>query len=102
VANLNPPPVSSPFDANAPKPSPEWIRWINQLYNLLAGGELVASVSYEDNAQLDAFQRLRVSIGNTLFDTQQEYGLDTRESWDAVANGNYAALSFNGSVYNAG
>lgn len=59
-------------------------------------------VSFRDTAQLDAFSRLRVSNAFTLFDSQQEYGLDTRTSWDATANGvALAAASSNGSVSNA-
>lgn len=44
-----------------------------------------------DSAQLDAFGRLRVSQPTTLFDSQQEYGLDTRTTWDIAANGTYGA-----------
>jgi hypothetical protein len=55
-------------------------------------------VSLANNAQLDAFGRLRVSTPTTLFDAQQEYGLDTRSTWDIAANGNYGAYASNGSV----
>lgn len=55
-----------------------------------------------DGPQLDAFGRLRVSSPNTVFDSQQEYGLDTLRVWDAAANGTYAAMSTAGSVTNGG
>ncbi len=41
-------------------------------------------VTLKDGPQLDGFSRLRVSMPTTLFDSQQEYGLDTRRTWDAV------------------
>lgn len=56
------------------------------------------SVSLADGVQLDAFSRLRVSEAYTLFDSQQEYGLDTLRTWDASANGTLASLSTNGSA----
>ena len=59
-------------------------------------------ITYADSTQLDAFSRLKVSLANTLFDSQQEYGLDTRRVWDAVANGTYAAAASNGFVSSAG
>lgn len=55
---------------------------------------------------VDAFSRLRVSTPNTLFDSQQEYGLCTRRCWDGVVY-NGAALytitnpSSNGSITDA-
>ncbi len=44
-------------------------------------------VELSDSPALDSFQRLRVSQSTTLFDSQQEYGLDTLRTWDATANG---------------
>ncbi len=61
-----------------------------------------SQVTLKDGPQLDAFSRLRVSIPNTLFDSQQEYGLDTLRTWDAVANGTYATGSTDGSVSSGG
>lgn len=60
------------------------------------------SVDFADSAGIDSFNRLRVSTARTLFDSQQEYGLDTLRTWDAVANGTYASMSSNGSVSNTG
>ncbi len=57
-------------------------------------------ITLKDGPQLDAFGRLRVSQANTLFDSQQEYGLNTRRIWDATANGTLATPSSNGSVTN--
>jgi hypothetical protein len=57
-------------------------------------------VTLKDGPQLDAFGRLRVSMPVTLFDSQQEYGLDTRTTWDATANGTISTASSNGSVTN--
>jgi hypothetical protein len=57
-------------------------------------------MTLKDGAQLDAFGRLRVSQSNTQFDSQQEYGLDTRTTWDATANGTLSTASSNGSVTN--
>ena len=59
-------------------------------------------VSLADNTQLDAFGRLRVSTPTTLFDAQQEYGLDTRSTWDVAANGVYGGYASNGSVVSGG
>lgn len=59
-------------------------------------------VSLANSVQLDAFGRLRVSEAYTLFDSQQEYGLDTRTTWDCAANGVLASPASNGSVANAG
>ena len=59
---------------------------------------LGSDVTLKDTTQLDAFGRLRVSYSNTLFDSQQEYGLDTRRTWDATANGSIATESSDGSV----
>lgn len=55
-----------------------------------------------DGPQLDAFGRLRTSEPTTVFDAQQEYGLDTLRVWDAAANGTYAAMATDGSVTNGG
>lgn len=57
-------------------------------------------VSLVDGVQLDAFGRLRVSEAYTLFDSQQEYGLDTRTTWDCAANGTLSTASSNGSAVN--
>lgn len=59
-------------------------------------------VSLANSVQLDAFGRLRVSEAYTLFDSQQEYGLDTRTTWDCTANGVLASPSSNGSVADSG
>lgn len=61
-----------------------------------------SSVSLADGPQLDSFGRLRVSQSNTLFDSQQEYGLDTLRYWDASANGTLSinTAQSNGSVTN--
>jgi len=57
------------------------------------------TVSLSDGVQLDAFSRLRVSQAFTLFDSQQEYGLDTLRVWDITANGTLPASgSTDGSV----
>jgi hypothetical protein len=55
------------------------------------------SIGFGDSAALDAFQRLRTSQANRIFDSQQEYGLDTLRTWDATANGTLI-LAPNGSV----
>jgi hypothetical protein len=60
-------------------------------------------MSLADTAALDGFQRLRVSQSHTLFDSQQEYGLDTLRTWDCTANGALPTiLSPNGSVVSGG
>lgn len=72
-----------------------------RLFILNADGEIVelTTVTLKDTPQLDAFGRLRVSTAYTLFDSQQEYGLDTRTTWDITANGTLpAAGSSDGSV----
>ena len=51
-----------------------------------------------DSSNIDAFGRLRVSESRTFFDSQQEYGLNTRTTWDATANGTMSTASSNGSV----
>lgn len=52
-----------------------------------------------DTMALDSFQRLRVSESRSVFDAQQEYGLDTLRLWDITANGTLpASLSSDGSV----
>ena len=58
------------------------------------------SLVFTDSVLLDSFGRLRVSTANTLFDSQQEYGLDTRTTWDISANGTLpsATVSSNGSA----
>lgn len=61
----------------------------------------VSELGFADSAALDAFGRLRVSSPTTLFDAQQEYGLDTRIIWDATANGTLAVAASNGSVSSA-
>lgn len=59
------------------------------------------SILFADSPALDAFQRLRVSQAKRLFDSQQEYGLDTLRTWDATANGTLPTiLAPNGSVTN--
>jgi hypothetical protein len=59
-------------------------------------------IYYKDGAQLDAFGRLRVSNPKTLFDSHNEFGLDTENIWDATANGVLIARGYNGSVANVG
>lgn len=59
-------------------------------------------IEFKDGPQLDAFSRLRVSEAVTLFDSQQEYGLDTLKTWDATANGTLASASTDGSVSSGG
>lgn len=61
-------------------------------------GALHTSTVMADGSQMDAFGRQRVSIANTLFDAQQEYGLDTRTTWDASANGTMSVAHSNGSA----
>lgn len=53
-----------------------------------------------DTVQLDAFSRLRVSQAHTLFDSQQEYGLNTATQWDCAANGTLSTASSDGSAVN--
>ena len=60
--------------------------------------EPTEQVSYADTASLDAFGRLRVSEALTIFNAQQEYGLDTTATWDATANGVIATSSSDASV----
>jgi len=57
-------------------------------------------LGFKDGPALDAFSRLRVSMAYSLFDSQQEYGLDTLRTWDAAANGTLAAGSSSGSAVN--
>lgn len=59
------------------------------------------AVSLNNAGQVDAFGRVRISEAYTLFDSQQEYGLDTRTTWDCTANGVLAAPGSNGSVTDA-
>lgn len=59
-------------------------------------------IEFADSIQIDAFGRLRISEARTLFDAQQEYGLDTLRVWDAAANGTYATMSSNASVTSGG
>ena len=66
-------------------------------------GPPVQSITLADSVQLDSFGRLRVSSPTTLFDSQQEYGLDTLRMWDAAASNGSPVLSYttrstNGSV----
>jgi len=57
--------------------------------------------AFADSAALDAFQRLRTSQAHRIFDSQQEYGLDTLRTWDCTANGTLPTiLAPNGSVTN--
>lgn len=57
------------------------------------------SVTLADGPQVTGFQRLRTADTTTLFDSQQEYGLDTLRLWDVTANGTLpTALNTNGSV----
>lgn len=66
-----------------------------------SGGVYDASetkIQFADTTNLDAFGRLRVSNGFTIFDSQQEYGLDTIRTWDASANGTFALPSSNASA----
>lgn len=61
---------------------------------------------FADFPSMDAFSRLRVSQANTLFDSQQEYGLCTRRCWDGVVYNGSATYtitnpSSNGSVSDA-
>ena len=59
----------------------------------------LSQVGFGDTQSVDAFGRLRVSNPTALFDSQQEYGLDTLRLWDATANGTLvSAPSSNGSV----
>lgn len=44
----------------------------------------VEDIGFRDGPQLDAFGRLRMSSPTTLFDSQQEYGIDFLRLWDAV------------------
>jgi hypothetical protein len=55
-------------------------------------------VGFADSPAVDSFGRLRVSTSTTLFDSQQEYGLDTLRLWDASANGTAHTASSNGSA----
>lgn len=63
---------------------------------------IATNVSYADSVALDSFGRLRVSSPTTLFDAQQEYGLDTLRVWDGAANGTYTSLSTDGSASSGG
>ncbi len=57
------------------------------------------NTGFADTPALDAFQRLRVSQATTIFDSQQEYGLDLLRTWDATANGTLPTIrSPDGSV----
>lgn len=77
------------------------------IYKTMAG--FSSEVTLKDTAQLDSFSRLRVSNSFTLFDAQQEYGLNTLNTWDAVVydssggTATYSATtpSSNGSVSDA-
>ena len=61
-----------------------------------------SEVSLKDGAQLSAFGKLNVTTTHTIFDCQNEYGLDTLRIWDATANGTLssASPSTDGSVVN--
>jgi hypothetical protein len=54
-----------------------------------------------DSPSSDAFGRTRVSDPNTLSDSQQEYGCDTRIIFDMAANGIYSLFDADGSVLDA-
>lgn len=59
----------------------------------------ITEISFADGPAIDSFGRLRTSQSATLFDSQQEYGLDTLRTWDVTANGALPTiLSPNGSV----
>jgi hypothetical protein len=64
--------------------------------------ESISTTTIGDGAQQSAFGRLRTAEANTLFDAQQEYGLNTRSIWDAAANGTLATASSNGSASSGG
>jgi len=55
-------------------------------------------IEFADSVALDSFGRLRVSQSFTLFDSQQEYGLDTLRLWDISANGTPGTPATNGSA----
>jgi len=55
-------------------------------------------INFADSSSLDSFGRLRVSTPTTIFDSQQEYGLDTLRIWDCSANGTAATASSDGSA----
>lgn len=59
-----------------------------------------SEIGFADTTAIDAFSRLRVSSPTTLFDAQQEYGLDTLRVWDCAANGTYSSMSSDGSAVN--
>lgn len=63
---------------------------------------VAVDVAYADSVALDSFGRLRVSSPTTLFDAQQEYGLDTLRVWDGTANGTYTSASTDGSASSGG
>jgi hypothetical protein len=69
-------------------------------YPQIGSVDAPATIQFADGPSIDAFNRLRVSQAFTLFDSQQEYGLDTLRIWDATANGtlSYATGASNGSV----
>jgi hypothetical protein len=69
---------------------------------LSEGGRLHTLNTAADGAQLSAFGRLRTAEANTLFDAQQEYGLNTRTAWNAAANGTLAAAASDGSASSGG
>jgi len=46
------------------------------------------SISYRDGANLDAFGRLRVSTPHTLFDSHNEFGLDTYNEINSILKNN--------------
>ena len=59
-------------------------------------------MAFKDSAQLSALGKLRVSDSYTIFDSQQEYGLDTISLWCATANGSLASSDSNASVSSGG
>lgn len=57
----------------------------------------------KDGPQLDSFGNHKVAFGKTLFDAQQEYGLDTLRLWEITANGTLPTVrETNGSVSSGG
>ena len=91
MANLQKPPYSNVAGTFV---FSEWLnilwKWLQDFYNrfvvieTLVNGGVMGQVTLADGPQLDAFGRLRTSEPTTLFDAQQEYGLDTIRAWDAI------------------
>lgn len=55
-----------------------------------------------DGPQLSAFGKLKTIQSRTIFDCQNEYGLDTLRLWDATANGTLVTASTDASVSSGG